>query len=165
MQATDLDVTIREFRPGDETTFRQLNEEWIIRYFSMEREDEELLAHPRRMILDHGGRIFFAVRDGKTIGCCALRAMGEGEYEVSKMAVTESAQGGGIGRRLMDAVIAAAREIGAARLVLETNSKLAPAIRLYESVGFQHVARRASPYARAEVFMAMELGGLKSAAD
>ena len=150
-------MTIREFEPGDETAFRQLNEEWILRYFAMEPTDEELLSDPRRTILDRGGRIFFAVREGTPIGCCALQAMHPGEYEVAKMAVTQSAQRGGVGRSLLQTVIAAARAIGARRLTLETNRKLATAIHLYESLGFQHVAPRATPYARAGVFMEMEL--------
>jgi len=52
------------------------------------------------------------------------------------------------------------RESGATRLTLETNRKLAVAIGLYESVGFQHVpASRVppSPYARCDVAMEMFL--------
>jgi N-acetylglutamate synthase-like GNAT family acetyltransferase len=160
MQATSPDLTIREFIPGDEIAFRQLNEEWIFREFTMESKDEELLADPRRIILEHGGRIFFAVRDGKTVGCCALLAMGPGEYELSKMAVTESCRRAGVGRSLLRRIIAECRASGATRLYLETNRKLAPAIRLYESLGFQHLppARIVpSRYARADVYMELYL--------
>lgn len=151
-----LDLEIREFIAGDETAFRKLNEEWINRYFTMEATDEKYLADPQGKILDRGGRIFLAVRDGNAVGCCALIPIASNEYEVSKMAVTESCRGTGIGRRLLEMVIAEARESGARRLYLETHSKLAPAIRLYESVGFQHLPPERiipSPYARAEVFM------------
>jgi GNAT superfamily N-acetyltransferase len=149
-------VEIREFLPGDEDAFRRLNEEWIVRYFALEKKDVEALSTPRETILDRGGRILFAVRDGAAIGCCALVATAPGEFEVAKMAVTESAQRLGIGRRLLQATIEAARTAGAARLFLETNSVLTPAIRLYESVGFRHVPaerRTASPYARSDVQM------------
>jgi GNAT superfamily N-acetyltransferase len=153
-------VEIREFRPGDEEAFRSLNEEWIIRYFALEKKDIEALSKPRETILDRGGRILFAVRGGTAVGCCALVAMAPGEFEVAKMAVTDAAQGLGIGRRLLQATIEAARESGAARLFLETNSVLTPAIRLYESVGFRHVPaerRKASPYARSDVQMELIL--------
>jgi putative acetyltransferase len=156
-----MDVTIREFGPGDEAAFRQLNEEWIIRHFALESKDEAALADPRRTILDRGGRIFFALQDGRPIGCCALLAMGPGEYELAKMAVTESFQGAGIGRRLLERTIAEARAAGATRLYLETNQKLAPAIRLYESVGFRHLPPERfapSPYARSNVQMEMRIG-------
>jgi len=106
---------------------------------TLESKDQDALANPRRTVLEPGGRIFFAVRQGLTVGCCALLAMGPGEYEVAKMAVTESCRGAGIGRRLLERAIAKARASGAARLYLETNQNLTPAIRLYESVGFRHL--------------------------
>ena len=151
-------VTIREFEPGDEAAFRQLNEEWINRYFRMEEKDKESLYHPQAHILAPGGRILFAVLDGQCVGCCALVPGGDGEYEVAKMAVTASCQGNGIGRKLLQAVVDTARSMGARRLHLETNHALAPAIRLYESIGFRHVTPAVpSPYVRADVFMEMNL--------
>ncbi|SPE33285.1 GCN5-related N-acetyltransferase [Candidatus Sulfopaludibacter sp. SbA3] len=155
------ELTIREFLLGDEAAFRKLNEEWIVRYFALEPKDEESLSDPQRSILDRGGRIFFAVRDGEPIGCCALLVTGPGEFEVAKMAVTESAQGAGIGRRLLEKVIAEARAAGARRLFLETNRKLLPAIHLYESLGFRHLPPERlepSPYARSNVSMELDLG-------
>jgi GNAT superfamily N-acetyltransferase len=160
MNASDTDLTIREFISGDEIAFLRLNEEWISRYFVLEPKDQEALANPRRAILDRGGRIFFAIRGGEILGCCALLAMGSGGYEVAKMAVAESARGAGIGRCLLEHTIAEARASGAASLYLETNRKLTPAVRLYESVGFQHIPPDRivpSPYARADVYMEMRL--------
>lgn len=159
MAPTTNEVTIREFEQGDESAFRQLNEEWITRYFRMEEKDREALYQPHAHILGVGGRIFFAVMEGRCVGCCALVPMGEGEYEVAKMAVTASCQGLGIGRKVLQAVVDAARSSGARRLHLETNHVLTPAIRLYESIGFHHVTpAEPSPYARADVFMEMDLG-------
>ena len=158
MPGTEL--TIREFAAGDEAAFRKLNEEWIVRHFALEHKDRISLADPQGTILDRGGRIFLAVRDGQPVGCCALLAMAPGEFEVAKMAVTESLQGAGIGRHLLQRTIAEARASGARRLYLETNRKLAPAIRLYESMGFRHLPPERivpSPYARADVYMELYL--------
>jgi putative acetyltransferase len=160
MTAQETDLTIREFMTGDETAFRQLNEEWITRYFFLEPKDVASLIDPRTTILDRGGRIFLAVRDGKAVGCCALVAVAPGEFEVAKMAVTESSRRNGIGRQLLEKVIAEARASGARRLYLETNHKLVGAIRLYESAGFRHLPPErilASPYARADVYMELQL--------
>jgi len=154
--ATSADVTVREFQPGEGEAFRRLNEEWISHYFVLEAKDEEALANPQRTILDAGGRIFFAVREGLIVGCCALLAIAPGEYELAKMAVTESCRGVGVGRALLRHAIAEARSAGATRLYLETNHALTPAIRLYESFGFRHLPpERVVPsrYARADVFM------------
>ena len=150
------ELTIREFQAGDEADFRRLNEEWINRHFAMEPKDEAALADPQGTILQAGGRIFLAFQDGRAVGCCALLAIGSAEFEVAKMAVTETARRSGIGRQLLEKGIHEARAAGARRLYLETNSKLEPAIRLYESLGFQHipVERVApSPYVRSNVSM------------
>jgi putative acetyltransferase len=158
--APETEPTIREFQPGDEAAFRTLNEEWIVRYFAIEPKDRESLNDPQGTILDIGGRIFLAVRDGRPIGCCALIALAPGEFELAKMAVTESCQRAGVGRRLLDAAIAAARSSGAHRLYLETNRKLAPAIRLYESLGFRHLPPERvvpSTYTRSNVAMELYL--------
>ncbi len=157
---TQTEVTIRDFRPGDEAAFRTLNEEWITRYFAVEPKEKEVLADPQGTILDRGGRIFFAVREGQTIGCCALVAFAPAEFEVAKMTVAESFRRAGIGRRLLERVITEARGLGARRLYLETNQKLAGAIRLYESVGFRHLPPERivpSPYVRANVYMELLL--------
>jgi putative acetyltransferase len=153
-------VIIREFEPGDEACFRQLNEEWITRYFSLEAKDQEALADPRSTILAPGGRIFLAAVDGQCIGCCALLRLRADEFEVAKMAVAPAWQGSGIGRQLLQAVVEAARSAGTRRLYLETNHILAPAIRLYHSIGFQPVPPGRivpSPYARADVYLEMIL--------
>lgn len=156
----DRNLVIREFEPGDETPFRRLNEEWITRYFRIEAKDQEALSDPQSSILASGGRIFFAVDEGQCIGCCALLRRGEGEFEVAKMAVAPEHQGTGVGRKLLAAVIASARAAGTRRLYLETNRVLAPAIRLYQSIGFQHIPPNRvepSPYARADIYMEMTL--------
>ncbi len=154
-------VVIRLYTPGDAQAFHDLNMQWLTAYFHVERKDMATLSDPRGMILIPGGQIFVADWNGKTVGCVALLAMPNAAYEVAKMAVAPEAQGLGIGRRLLTAAIAWAREQDALRLYLESNSSLAPALHLYESVGFRHLAeeeRTASSYARADVFMEILLG-------
>jgi GNAT superfamily N-acetyltransferase len=158
--ASTRHVIIREFAPGDEACFRKLNEEWITRYFSMEAKDEEALADPQSSILAAGGRIFLATIEDRCIGCCALVRLCADEFEVAKMAVAPILQGSGIGRKLLQTVVEAARSAGARRLYLETNHILTPAIRLYHSIGFKPIPPSRivpSPYARADVYMEMIL--------
>jgi putative acetyltransferase len=150
-------VEIREFEAGDAAAFRALNEEWITRFFALEEKDLAMLGDPETNILARGGRIFFAICDGIAAGCVALQPMGDGEFEIGKMAVTPASQGLGLGRKLMLRAIEAARESGATRLYLETNHVLTPAIALYESVGFTHLPAGDSPYVRADVRMEMVL--------
>jgi putative acetyltransferase len=116
-----------------------------------------VLDHPQAKILDPGGCIFMAERDGEAIGCAALIALPDGGFEVAKMTVTAAARGTGLGRMLMQACIDRARARGAPRLYLETNSSLGPALGLYEAMGFVHLPPRETPYARADVWMELVL--------
>jgi GNAT superfamily N-acetyltransferase len=52
-----------------------------------------------------------------------------------------------------------ARRMGAQRLYLESNTKAASAVHLYEELGFRHLPgpAHASKYSRANVFMEMPL--------
>lgn len=113
MMTPDSAIAVREFKPRDAIAFRELNEEWIGRYFTLEPEDRTYLGDPQGTILDRGGKISVAVKNDEPIGCCALLALAPGEYEVTKMAVTESFQRYGIGRHLLERTIAEARAAGA----------------------------------------------------
>jgi len=155
-----VEIGIRQFQSGDAGAFRRLNEEWITRFFRIEPKEEPILADPQATILDSGGRIFFATAGERCVGCCALIRKSDKEFEVAKMAVEPSYQGAGTGRRLLHAAIEEGRNAGAQRLYLETNHVLTPAIRLYESMGFNHIdADRIvpSPYVRADVYMELIL--------
>ena len=153
-------VTVRPYIRTDAEAFRDLNLAWVTAFFRVEPKDEATLSDPEGIILRPGGQIFMADFAGKTVGCIALLPMPDLSYEVAKMAVAPDAQGQGIGRRLMAAAIGWARERGAKRLYLESNARLTPALKLYESVGFRHLPperRPVSPYSRADVFMEMLL--------
>ena len=154
------EVHLRSFRPGDEAAFRELNEAWIAKYFRIEDADRKVLGNPVANILGPGGHIFFAIMDARPVGCCALLPMEPGSFELAKMAVDDGQRGRGIGRKLLEYTLARARQVGAQRLYLETNRKLENALHLYESVGFRHLPPERvtpSPYARANVFMEMQL--------
>lgn len=150
-------MSIVEFRPeheDDALAFRELNEEWLHAYFSIEPRDEELLGDPQTHVLDEGGRILFASLHGELVGTCALIDEGDGVFELSKMAVTEPCRGLGVGGRLLDAVIREFRRSKGKRLFLESHSSLETAISLYERRGFEHARPHCdSPYARCDVYM------------
>ncbi|MER7786674.1 GNAT family N-acetyltransferase [Streptomyces sp. NPDC097640] len=145
--------------PSDAAAFRALNEEWISRLFTLEEEDRAVLEDPFGRIVGPGGDVLLAhePHSGTAVGCVALLAYPDAVFELAKMAVAPAAQGRGIGRRLVTAAIDRARELGGTRLFLGTNSKLAPAIHLYEDAGFVTITRDRLPvadyYARADTLM------------
>jgi GNAT superfamily N-acetyltransferase len=151
-------MRIVDFEPRHAPAWRSLNEAWIGRHFTVEPADEVVLGDPVGQVVAPGGHIFMAEdADGAAIGCVGLKAMADGGFEVIKMTVAEAARGTGLGRDLMRACIDRARALGAPRLYLETNSGLGPALGLYRAMGFIDLPRQDTPYARCDVWMALEV--------
>lgn len=148
-------LRIEPFSPALRDAFYRLNEAWLRKYFYVEAIDHRVLSEPEQEILQPGGTILFAMLGDEAVGTCALLPEADGVYELTKMAVDEQRQGLGIGRALLEAAIAEFRRRGGQRLFLETNDKLVPAVRLYESMGFEHqpTLKPGSHYARANVYM------------
>jgi putative acetyltransferase len=145
---------------ADARAFRELNEEWITRLFTLEDADRALLNDPDAAIIAQGGQVLIARIGTDRVGCVALVPTGNGVYELSKMAVAPHLRNRGAGRTLILAAIQLAGRLGATSLFLGSSTRLPSAVHLYESVGFSHVpADRVGPmpYARADVFMELLL--------
>ena len=148
------ELNIESFSAARAGEFRRLNAEWIERYFTIEPADAAILGDPQGHIIAPGGEIFFAVEHGRALGTCAVKPVGDGRVELSKMAVTPRAQGRGVGRRLLGAALEwfLAREEPV--LFLESHRSLGAALKLYESAGFRHCERPdVSRYERCDVYM------------
>jgi putative acetyltransferase len=86
------------------------------------------------------GRLYLAYVDDESSGCIAMRKLEEGICEMKRLYLRESARGRGIGNELISKLIADAREIGYARMRLDTYPpKMAKAVRLYELHGFRPI--------------------------
>ncbi|MFY0654802.1 MAG: GNAT family N-acetyltransferase [Cyclobacteriaceae bacterium] len=153
------EVEIIEFDERYADQFRDLNIEWITKYFRLENEDEYILNNPMESIIKKGGTILFARYENEIVGTCALINSNDGHFELAKMAITEKHQGKKIGKKLGDRAISKARELGAKKLSLETNSVLKPAITLYNSLGFEEKPHDScsSAYERCNVLMELDL--------
>lgn len=150
-------VQIVPYAARHKEAFYRLNEEWISAHFEMEEPDRQALENPKKHILDQGGCIFVALLDNKPVGVCALKKHNPRSYELAKMAVSPAAQGKSIGFLLGKAAVEKARELGAERVFLESNTRLKPAIRLYEKLGFKKIVGQPSPYARCDIQMELKL--------
>jgi DNA-binding MarR family transcriptional regulator/N-acetylglutamate synthase-like GNAT family acetyltransferase len=151
------DTEIVDYAPEHHDAFRDLNLEWIERYFEVEEADRISLDDPDRHILEPGGAILMALHHGRVVGTCALIRMDDRRYELAKMAVEGTCRGKGIGWLLGRAVLERARDLGAGSVYLESNTALGPAISLYRKLGFREVSGPASPYARCNIQMEARL--------
>lgn len=151
-------VQIVDYTQEYAAAFKALNVEWISTYFKIEPEDLKALDHPKDYILKKGGHILMAIYDDQPVGTCALIKMKDGSgYELAKMAVSPEVRGKSIGFLLGKAAIERARDNGAKRVYLESNTILKPAINLYHKLGFRKITGPPSPYERANIQMELAL--------
>lgn len=152
-----MTIRIDTYRPEHAARFAELNREWLVRYNLLESSDQAQLVDPEAYFLQGGGQIFVALHQDQVVGTCAISPYGEA-LEIAKLAVAPEFRGQGLARRLVSRCIAHAREQGARRITLLSNSQLQAAIRLYESVGFKHhPVPDVTGYHTADVFMVLEL--------
>jgi GNAT superfamily N-acetyltransferase len=151
------DLTILDYEPAHQAAFRALNREWIARYFAIEPIDNDMLDNPEGYILAPGGHILMAQYGGELVGTCALLKEPDSVYELAKMAVSPRFQGLGIGRTLGEAILEKARQLEARQVELLSNSRLTPALALYEKLGFRHVPVTPTAYQRTDVKMVLDL--------
>ena len=136
--------------------FRDLNIEWLEKYFYVEDHDREVLENAKTYIIDNGGFIFFALYKGQVAGTVALINEPEG-YELSKMAVSPKFQGKKIGQQLMQYCIDFAKQKSWKELLLYSNTLLENAIYIYRKYGFKEVPmEKDKPYERGNIKMVLK---------
>jgi putative acetyltransferase len=83
------------------------------------------------------GCIILAKQNEVTVGCVALKPIGEGVCEMKRLYVRPEARGKGLGKQLVEELISFAQKSAIYRTMkLDTLSKLKEAISLYHSFGF-----------------------------
>lgn len=133
------DIRIVKYEARHAAAFHDLNLEWIEEYFEVEEIDRRQPSDPEGAIIRPGGAILVAEDAHGVLGVCGLRYDSPGRYEVTKTAVRQDVRGRGIGRRLLSEIISHARLLGARQLFIISNTVLAPAIGLYQRLGFVEV--------------------------
>lgn len=148
-----LKIDIGDARPDELAAFTRLNYNWIEKYFEVEDSDRAALDAPREYVLDKGGVILMVRYEGKVAGTCALLRSNEDTCELAKMAVDDRYKGKGLGYQLGVAALDRARQMGARRVFLDSNTSLTAAINLYRKLGFQRMPAEPTPYARCNIQM------------
>ncbi|WFU69137.1 bifunctional helix-turn-helix transcriptional regulator/GNAT family N-acetyltransferase [Bradyrhizobium sp. CB2312] len=87
------------------------------------------------------GSFIVVMSDALPLGCVGLKGTDHGYAEIKRLWVAPAARGLRLGRRLMDATEATARELGIALLRLDTNSALPEAGQLYRTTGWREIPR------------------------
>jgi GNAT superfamily N-acetyltransferase len=85
------------------------------------------------------GAFLVAWAEDEPVGCGALRRLSPSRFEVKHLYVAPAGRGRGTGAALLTALEARAAELGATEVVLDTNSALEVANRLYTTRGYASV--------------------------
>lgn len=150
-------LTQHSYRPELAPYFERLNLEWIEANFIVEDRDRAYFAAPFEKIIARGGQIYFAETGGNYVGTSSFIPLDQKRAELGKLAVTASAQGQGLGKKLIDWVVAQARDLNYEEVILYSDSKLAKAQQLYLRYGFEHMPFQSQGYSRGDIAMRLRL--------
>ncbi|HNQ61996.1 MAG TPA: GNAT family N-acetyltransferase [Bacteroidia bacterium] len=126
------------YKPELALAFKEINIEWLEKYFHVTGADLEILNNPEK-IINSGGLILFAKVGTNVVGTAALEKVDDEVYELIKMGVRSEMQGKGIGKLLLHSILEEARKLNARKVLLETAAPLTAAIALYKKGGFIRV--------------------------
>ena len=150
---TENTVEIIPFSSDLKDYIKILNIEWLQKYFRVEEKDELVLSNPQEEIINKGGTIFYAKYNDEILGTVSLMKIDQDTFELSKMAVSDKAQGLGIGNKLLIHSITVAEENKIKKILLYSNRILLPALHLYKKFGFIEVPLGDVSYERADIKM------------
>ena len=94
-----------------------------------------------------GGRIALAFSGGHAAGIGCLQRLGADTAEIKRMFVEPSFRRAGLGRAILDHLMAAAQTVGYVRIRLDSPDFMSAAHALYRTKGFTHI----EPYAESEI--------------
>jgi putative acetyltransferase len=137
--------------------FVNISLEWLKKYNLYEESDIPILENPKDVILNNGGYILLAAYKNKIVGTVTLKKVDEVTFELLKLGVINAYQGKGIGAELMSYSIQLSKNIGAEKIILETNTKLETAIALYKKFNFKEIPLADMTYEMANFKMELSL--------
>lgn len=146
-------VIVIPFSDTSSDAIKTLNLEWLTKYFKVEPKDEMVLSNPKSEIIDKGGFIFYAQYQGSIVGTVSLLKIDEVTFELSKMAVSSSVQGIGIGKQMLEHCFEFSKHNNINKLILYSNRSLQSAIHLYTKYGFKEIPLESGIYERADIKM------------
>lgn len=146
-------IEIVDYTEDYREAIKNLNYEWLQKYFRVEEGDVISLSNPKQEIIDKGGFIFYAKWKGEIVGTASLLKVSNSVFELGKMAVTEKVRGQQIGTKLLEHCLTVSKQKQISKLILYSNTKLSAAIHLYKKYGFKEVPLESGHYERADIKM------------
>lgn len=136
--------------------FVELNLIWIKKYFKVEPQDVEMLNNIENFLVK-GAMVYFAVEQDKAIATCMVMPRENQVWEICKLATDEHYMGRGAGSAVLTACMNYAKDHGAVKLMIVTNTVLSAAMHLYTKVGFKEVPIDNMEYERVNIQLEMPI--------
>lgn len=137
-------IIIRDARfPDDAPDLLRLFREyvdWLGVDLGFQDFEAELASLPGKYAPPDGCALLAKNTSGQAIGCVAMRPLKGDICEMKRLYLRPGVRGNGLGRKLAESVMQAARQAGYRRMVLDTLDHMQDALRLYERLGFQRIA-------------------------
>lgn len=140
-----------QFEEKFRQAFIDFNTDWIVTNFgklephdleTFDKIDEELRS---------GAMIFFAVENDIPLACCMSMPMEGDTWEICKLGSNRELPHKGAGSLVFKAAMEWAQEHGAKRLFILSNSRLKPALHIYEKHGFKEIKLDDYGYERGDI--------------
>jgi GNAT superfamily N-acetyltransferase len=140
-QQAGSDIRIRPFDPRDQVAARRLilnglGEHWGFIDETLNPDIDAIDAH----YLQPGHLFVVAEHEGEIVGTGGLIAEGADTMRMVRISVHRERRRLGLGRRLVEHLVAAARQRGVGRVVVETTNTWQDAIGMYLNCGFTQYA-------------------------
>ena len=118
--------------------------------------DQEVRALPGAYA-PPGGALALVEIDGEVAGCIALRRFDAARAEAKRLYVRPRFRGRGVGKGLLDWLVARARALGYVELVGDTVPQMAVALAMYERYGFQRTESYSSTPTPGAIYLRLPL--------
>lgn len=144
-------MKIIEYDPKYKQEFIDFNTDWIVDNFGfLEDEDRETFENIDEE-LKEGAMIYFAIENDIALATCMSKPMEGDAWEICKLASNKRQPHKGCGTAVFEAAMKWAKTHGAKRLFLISNSKLKPAVHIYEKYGFNEIKLENYGYTRGDI--------------
>ncbi len=131
--------------------FIDINTDWIVSNFgSLEEHDIEAFKKIDEQ-MQAGAMIFFAIENDTVLATCMAMPMEGTTWEICKLGANKNVPHKGAGSAVFEASMKWAINHGAERLFIVTNTKLKPALHIYEKYGFKEIKLTDYRYTRGNI--------------
>ena len=131
--------------------FIDFNTDWIVSNFGFLEEHDKETFDKIDKELETGAMIFFAVENDVALATCMAMPMEGTTWEICKFGSNKNVPHKGAGSAVFEAAMEWALNHGADRLFILSNSKLKPALHIYEKFGFKEIKLENYEYIRGDI--------------